>query len=431
MSAPNPRYPAAERPQRLQEALNTIGSWILATVEVEPGWNELVLDIKPLSDTVFVRITESRDEDDYVGSVGPVKEGSPLLEAIEMLQHAAFTEDEGTWFTASVVVTASGWPEPTYQLGASYDRANEPDNWKGEGRLSARDIRQHLDTFPRTEANTPDWALTRLAGRRDQGPADLNDQGDINRYLTEALSLFASNRTEQALANVVRAIQGGELIMDISQSAPGSDGNLQLHYQVLRLSNGMRALTAYSNPTHAQALAQLDPSNTSAPRLQAEPAMKVLYQVLNDPSIDLLLLDPRTPQECFIEKAQIQWVIGTPHNEPAKTALVAGSMQGLLTALTAPAAMLLLGVRPGDSAGRPIVLRQEETSDTSTALVFTSAAEIAALDPTLEVRSAPALEVLRLITAGEATHIRINALAPHATLPISQVKELLALTDNN
>lgn len=429
MSAPKPRYSVIERPARLQEALNTIGSWILGTVNVEPGWNELVLDIKPLSGTVFVRITESRDEDGYVGSVGPVKEGSPVLAAIEMLQHAAYAEDEGTWFTASVVVAANGWPEPDYQIGASYDRANEPENWNGEGGLSARDLRQHLETFPRTEEHIPEWAQTRLAGRRGTGIADLSQDGEPNRYLTAALDVFARDRSEQSLANVVRSAQGGDLVMDISQSTVDADGNQQLRYQVLRLANGMRALTAYSTQTHAQAFADQDPATEQA-RFQVEPAMKVFLQVAQDESIDVLVLDPRTPHECFIEKAQIQWTVGAPHNDPAKRALVAGSMHDLLAALTAPAAVLLLGVRRGDAAGRPVFLRPEEGQTTQTALVFTSAAEIASLDPTLEVRSAPALDVLRLIAAGEADAVRINALAPHATLPIDQVKELISIVES-
>lgn len=117
MSHYNPRYAEIERPTMVQDALNSIGSWMLGVVSVEPGWNELVLDIKPLSETVFVRITESRDEDDYVGSVGPLKSDSPVLEAIEQLQHACYAEGEGTWFTASVVITASDWPEPKYMIG--------------------------------------------------------------------------------------------------------------------------------------------------------------------------------------------------------------------------------------------------------------------------------------------------------------------------
>lgn len=172
MSETRPRYRPEDRPAMLQEALNGIGSWMLGAARVEPGWDELALDIKPLSDAIFVRITESRDGEDYVGSTGPVKQDSPVVADIEKLQHAAFIEGQGSWFTASVVVTANGWPYPQYQIGASYDHSHEPQDWGGEGGLTGRDIRSHLKTFPRSDGQLPQWAATRLAGRRGSGMAD-------------------------------------------------------------------------------------------------------------------------------------------------------------------------------------------------------------------------------------------------------------------
>ena len=158
--------------------------------------------------------------------------------------------------------------------------------------------------------------------------------------------------------------------------------------------------------------------------------MKVFLQVVHDEAIDVLVLDPQTPQECFIEKAQLQWAVSTPHNEPAKRALVEGDMRSLLTALGAPASVLLMGVRQGDTAGRPVVMRNDGAEEGKTALVFTSATEIAALDPSLEVRTAPAMEVLKLLAAGDADRVRINALNPHATLPMQQVRELISIVES-
>lgn len=434
MSPSSPRYLEIERPALEQDALNAIGSWMLGTVKVEPGWNELVLDIKPLSETVFVRITESRDEQDYVGTVGPVKSDSPVLPAIEQLQHASFVEGEGTWFTASVVITASNWPEPQYQIGASYDRAHEPVDWKGEGRLSARDIRAHFELFPRDPEHVPDWAAVRLAGRRGTGFIEAGEEGGlpvgpVNRYLSEALAGFAAARSEQSLANVVRTALGGNLLMDITQSTVTPDGTPQLNYQVLRLANGMRALTAYTATEPAQAYSR-QVLNEPHPRLVVEHAMKVFLQVAHDDSIDVLVLDPGSDHECFIEKAQIQWVIGSPHNMPAQRALLEENMHDLLMALTAPASVLLLGVRADDSAGRPVMLKKDDESEENVALVFTTSAEVAALDPTLVVRSAPALDVLKLLAAGTSSSVRINALAPHATLPMEQVRQLISVVES-
>ncbi|MDY6051071.1 MAG: SseB family protein [Rothia sp. (in: high G+C Gram-positive bacteria)] len=433
MSLSSPRYSEIERPAMVQDALNTIGSWMLGTVKVEAGWNELVLDIKPLSETVFVRITESRDDQDHVGSVGPIKPDSPVLPAIEQLQHASFIEGEGTWFTASVVITASDWPDPQYQIGASYDRAHEPVDWNGEGRLSARDIRSHFESFPRDEQYIPEWAAVRLAGRRGTGFAETGKEGQlpvgpVNPYLTEALASFAAARSEQSLANVVRTAQAGNLIMDITQSASNTQGPAQLNYQVLRLANGMRALTAYtgSEPAQRYSAQVLKEPN---PRLVVEHAMKVFLQVAHDDSIDVLVLDPGSDHECFIEKAQIQWVIGSPHNMPAQRALLEENMHDLLMALTAPASVLLLGVRPDDTVGHPVVLKTDDDEE-NIALVFTTAAEVAALDPSLVVRSAPALDTLKLFAAGNSGAVRINALAPHATLPMEQVRQLISVVES-
>lgn len=433
MSHYKPRYSEIERPTRVQEALNLIGSWILGVVAVEPGWNELVLDIKPLSETVFVRITESRDEDDYVGNVGPLKPDSPVLGAIEQLQHACYVEGQGTWFTASVIITATDWPEPKYHIGASYDRLQEPVDWKGEGGVTGRDIRAHFEIFPRADEHIPAWAATRLAGRRgtgftDQGNPEAAEQA-ANTYLVEALEAFAQNRSEQALANVVRSAQGGNLVMDISQSVQDAEGQLKTSYQVLRLSNGMRALTAYSSENRARDYA-LDVLGTGTPHLVTEHAMKVFLQVAHDESIDVLVLDPGSRHECFIEKSQVQWVIDSPHNMPVQRALMEGDMHDLLLALVAPASVLLMGVRADDPAGRPVILKNDDEEGDSVALVFTSVAEVAALDPTLQVRSAPALDVLKLLAAGASTAVRINALAPHATLPMTQIRELISVVES-
>lgn len=431
MSETRPCYRPEDRPAMMQEALNGIGSWMLGAARVEPGWDELTLDIKPLSDAIFVRITESRDGQDYVGSTGPVKQDSPVVADIEKLQHAAFVEGQGSWFTASVVVIATGWPSPQYQIGASYDYSHEPQDWGGEGGLTGRDIRSHLKTFPRSEGQLPQWAATRLAGRRGLGMADApaaSGVDGVNPYLNSALQTFAAQRSEAALANVVRSCEGGNVVMDISQSTTSDNGALQVRYQVLNLTNGLKALTAYSSPEQAKnAAARLGGGDL---RLQVEPAMKVFLQVVHDEAIDVLVLDPQTPQECFIEKAQLQWAVSTPHNEPAKRALVEGDMRSLLTALGAPASVLLMGVRQGDTAGRPVVMRNDGAEEGKTALVFTSATEIAALDPSLEVRTAPAMEVLKLLAAGDADRVRINALNPHATLPMQQVRELISILES-
>ena len=36
----------SSRAARIQDALNNIGSWLLDVVSVDPGWSEMVLDVK-------------------------------------------------------------------------------------------------------------------------------------------------------------------------------------------------------------------------------------------------------------------------------------------------------------------------------------------------------------------------------------------------
>lgn len=429
MPQPTPRYTPEERPAKLQEALNAIGSWLLGVVTVEPGWSELVLDLKPHAHAVFARITETRDDTDTVGSVGPIKDGSPVLPEIKKLQEAAYVENEGTWLTASIVIAASGWPTPSYSIGASYNRMLEPTALGDEGPYTTEDIRAHFTEFSRTDEHTPIWAAARLATADPRATqAGPLPQGPINTHLTDALKAFETNRTEQALANVVRTAQGGHLIMDITQSTTNEEGQPHINYQVLRLANGMRALTAYSS---AQAATSYSASLGQAQaRLAVEPAAKVYMQVAQDPTIDVLVIDPGSSHECFVEKPQIQWVLSSPHNLAAQRALSEENMHNLLLALAAPSSILLFAVRPDDSAGRPIMVKPDEGSEPH-ALVFTSVADIAALDPTLQVRSAPALDVLKLIASSTSPALRINALAPHATLPMEQVRELINLAESS
>lgn len=134
----------SSRAARIQDALNNIGSWLLDVVNADPGWSEMVLDVKPLAGQIFVRVREFRDGEEYIGTVGPLKEGSPIIAEVRKLQRAAYDGNRGTWFTASIVVAATGWPNPQFSVGASYNRDDEPDNWKNEGTLTATDVREHL-----------------------------------------------------------------------------------------------------------------------------------------------------------------------------------------------------------------------------------------------------------------------------------------------
>ncbi len=420
----------------IEEALVQIGSWLLSTVKAEPGWNELVLDIKPLSEQIFVRITESRDDQDFVGSIGPLKKESPVIPEIEKLQHGAYDEREGTWFTATVVVTAKNWPEPEYEIGAAYNRQDEPQDWEGEGRLTARELRAHLADFPREENQIPEWGRQRLNGRRlaevseTSSPSAAPEFEIPNSYLSTALARTEGIRNDANVISVLRASLGGEVLLDISDSDFVPLGNQKMgpqstiRYRVLRLNNGLRALCLYSSSQYV--FEEYKRHNAeSEPVILRDHAGKVFREFLADETCDVIVIDPGAPHECFIEKPQVGWVLQTPHNDATKNALMSGNMQILLASLVAPGAVLLMGVHPGGDS--PVFVPVPADQEPDTMLVFTSAAEIAALDPSLEVRSAPALDVLKFADQLGVSAVRINALNPSATLPMKQIRELISI----
>ena len=71
------RSEPTSRAARTQDALNRIGSWLLDVVKAEPGWSEMILDVKPLAGQVYIRVREFRDGEEYIGSVGPPRKIRP------------------------------------------------------------------------------------------------------------------------------------------------------------------------------------------------------------------------------------------------------------------------------------------------------------------------------------------------------------------
>ena len=59
--------------------------------------------------------------------------------------------------------------------------------------------------------------------------------------------------------------------------------------------------------------------------------------------------------------------------------------------------------------------------------MFTSAIEIAALDPHIEVRLANALDILRYALDIGAPSVKVNAINPSAVLSAAQIRELLEI----
>ena len=423
----------------MQEALNNIGSWLLDVVRAEPGWNELILDIKPLAEQTFVRVREFRDDQEFIGTIGPLKEDSPVIEEIRKLQQAAYDDVRGTFFTASIVVAAMNWPNPQFSVGASYKRDIEPESWKGEGGLTAVDVREHLRQFPRARKFVPEWAYERLGGRADRKDLEEftregKEEHEVpNSYLVHALDVFKNDVREETLINVVRTMLGGDVLLDAtgsllipSETDPMGPDSVLTH-QVIRMpETGMQALCVFSSSEHI-GKSYVRQESEGDELILREPAMKVFIDFLSNEALDLIVVDPGTDHECYIERAQVHWIVTSPRNDGAKMALVQDNMQMLLGSLVSPASVLLVGVDPADPSGTSFVFDPDENGNPQSLLVFTSAIEIAALDPHIEVRSANALDILRYALEIGAPSVKVNAINPSTVLTAAQIRELLEI----
>ena len=76
----------AQTAELLQQQLRTIGQWVLSVVNARPGWQRMILDLKPQDGRVWLRISEERDGRVQPGTVGPLNAASPVLRSIERLQ---------------------------------------------------------------------------------------------------------------------------------------------------------------------------------------------------------------------------------------------------------------------------------------------------------------------------------------------------------
>ncbi|HST71117.1 MAG TPA: SseB family protein [Kocuria rosea] len=426
-----------------QELLNTIGSWVLSVLRTEPGWDRMIVDLKVQGGRVHLRVREQRGEQVVPGTAGPVKEDSAVIPAVRQLRERSYLPGRGTWFTATVAILAQGWPEPAYRIGGTYDFDGEPGTWGTEGPYTARDLLEHLERFPRTRARTPAWAgeLARRDGVElpvlEPGAERAAErEGVVHPLVRAAIDRFASAPDDAGMIEVVRQCMAGSLLLDVTASTlvegPGGETvgpGSQLRVQTLGEADGTRSLAAYTSAAEAQAMFERHHEGGGQPVLLREPAVKVLQMLVDDAQYDHLVIDPAR-QGCRIGRPQVEWAMRSPRNDAVKAALLDNSMPQLLAGLLAPDAVLLLGARVRDGRAVPVYAKpEEEGAAPDTLLLFTSAAEIAALDPALEVRSAPSRQALRFALDAGAKKICLNARPPVATLTAEQLRELLALVD--
>lgn len=430
-------------PRSERELVAEIGRWVLSVLRTEPGWDSMRVDFKPQGDRVYLRVAEHRDGTAIPGATGPIKQGSPVLDTLDELQRSCYLKGRGTWFSVSVTIAAKDWPDPNYRFAARYNYHDLPQQFSNEGHYNAQDIAAHLGTFPRTAARTPAWALG-IAG--EQGidlefvdPADdLSGQADdAHPRLRTAIAQYVAHPVDQAMANVLREAMTGMVLLDITGSdlVPGKDGQpvgpeSEIRVQALGQKDGPRALAVYTTTDEARTVFRENnkDSEKTEPVLFRQQSADVLNMVATDPQYDELVYDPGGENPMRIKREQIEWVNRTPHNRAVKEALLDNNMSGLLAAVLNPNGQLLFGTRDRDGTSMPVMVQPEDPNAApDTIMVFTSAAEVAALDTSLQVRAAPSREVLKFVVDSGAAGMCVNALPPVATVPTTQLRELLAL----
>lgn len=471
-----------QREQRVQEAVNALGHWLLSSTQTTPGWDQLIADFTPAwssPGSYLARISEIRDGEELVGSTGAVGPATTVVPLLEQLRAAAYEPETGAWLSASIVIDAQGWPEPQYQVGLDAEYEEEPSSWLPGEEATAAALAQDLRAYPRTAAALPEWMARRLeeagltvppaeAQETDAAaPAETAADGGTahgqeaaaaapgsaapaeaagrpasaqpitgpaqNPDLLRALEHYGRRPEHRTQLNVLRALMGGQALLDVSGSdfQPGPRGEQigpgsTLRLQTVQGPDGANLLAVFAAEDTARALHAAGGTGTDF-RTQARPGAQILRQMLEETPCDGVVVEPNGRASCRLDRALIAEALAAPHLDAAKEALLEESMPRLLGSLIAPDARLLIALDgPGEDA-YPLYVQTEDGSTPETMLLFTSAPEAAAIDPELTLRAAPARQALQLAVDAGAGHVRINALSPSAVLPIEQVRELLEL----
>lgn len=425
----------------LQDELRTIGQWVLGVVDAQPGWQRMLLDLKPQDGRMWLRVSEERDGRVLPGTVGPLNAQNPVLRSIERLQSLSYRPGRGTWFATSVIVIAGGWPNPEHRFTAQHSFDERPEVFGDEGPYEIADALEHLERFPRTEDRVPPWLGEMAAEAGEAIPvlasedvASASNGSTVNPLLREAVLGFAAAPSDETMIEVVRQAMQGVVVLDASGSdlVPGPNGEQPgpestIRLQSLRDDDGTAALVVFTSEEEArEAYRRFAGDDGGEPTLLQQPSLVPLRIMLQDEQYDQLVIDPGKAS-CRIPRRQIEWAMSSPHNDVVKGGLVSGSIPQVLGGMVGRQSRLLLATEaPRDGSVPPPVFAANEDGTADTLYVFTSVAEVAALDPSLEARAAPGRDVLRLALDSGARRIRLNARAPMAVFEMDEIFRLLA-----
>lgn len=145
-----------------QEVLGVLARWLVGSLQTEPGWDELHLQLRPVRDEVSFRVLEVRGER-RTGRTGRLTPDQPPHTLTRRLQDLGVRPGAGTWLEATLSIVADGWPTPTLTVTGRFNRDADPAPWrKGDAPLDATDLVHHLTRYPRRADAVPEWMSARI-----------------------------------------------------------------------------------------------------------------------------------------------------------------------------------------------------------------------------------------------------------------------------
>ena len=100
---------------RQQQLAEILAGWMLQAVNSEPGWDRMVLELKPSADAMLMRITQDRGGM-AAANAGALQPGTAPFDAAVELRSLSAGENGESWRSAAVNLSARDWPEPKYSL---------------------------------------------------------------------------------------------------------------------------------------------------------------------------------------------------------------------------------------------------------------------------------------------------------------------------
>lgn len=369
--------PALVRQQQLAEIL---AGWMLQAVNSEPGWDRMVLELKPASDAMFMRITQERGGM-AAANAGTLQPGTAPFEAANELRSLSVDTKGDSWRSASVNLSARDWPEPKYSL----------------------------ETYFNFDQPAPDFGLGEPADSSPEGDAgqESAQHGVDNRRVASAVRKFSEEPGKAAAINVLRHIIGSELLLDATDN-PEHPGISVIE------AHGAPSVLAF---TSQEKLAEYRASTgrPGAPVSWVQPGEELLKFVDSHQDIAYLYIDPAGPT-CALGRPEIGFAAGSLANADLKRAVGQGDTGAVAEQFKRPGAAVLTADRAGEegSAEGPVLLKGPDGKPILP--VFSSGPEVAAFRPSARFRQVPATWAIDMLRKTPDLTVVVDPAGPETLL---------------